>query len=199
MKIDIKTNFPEVQRRIKALADDVAGKATARAMNRTIEQARTQMIREITAEYNVTSAYVRERVAIRRAVFGQGAFRMEAALVGGSNRGRSANLIRFVEKSVSLAQARKRAKAGTLDQLRFQIRKTGGKKVITGAFIGNKGRTVFIRTTDKRLPIKALSTIDVGQMFNQKRINARVVASIREKFPAIFEREASYFLSRVSR
>ena len=69
--------------------------------------------------------------------------------------------------------------------------------MIRGAFIGNKGRTVFIRTTDKRLPIQALQTIDVGQMFNQKRINARVVAAINTKFPELFARESKFFLSKL--
>jgi hypothetical protein len=196
MKIDITTNFPEVQRKIQTLRADISSRVTASALNRTVEQARTQMTREITAEYNVTAAYVRERLTVRRASFRQGAFEMRAELSGGSNRGRAANLIRFVEKSVSLAQVRKRAKAGNLEQLRFQIRRAGGKKVITGAFIANKGRTVFIRTTDKRLPIKALQTIDVAQMFNQRRINERVVALIRTKFPELFARDLKYYLER---
>ena len=59
MKIDIKTNFPEISRRVATLRDDIASRALASAMNKTIEQARTQMTREITAEYNVTAAYAR--------------------------------------------------------------------------------------------------------------------------------------------
>lgn len=196
MKLDISTNFPDVQRKLQTLRADISSRVTASALNRTVEQARTQMTREITAEYNVTAAYVRDRLAIRRASFKQGTFEMRAELTGGSNRGRAANLIRFVEKSVTLAQARKRAKAGDLNQLRFQIRKAGGKRVIKGAFIGNKGRTVFIRTTDKRLPIKALQTIDVGQMFNQRRINARVVALIKTKFPELFARDLKFYLGK---
>lgn len=196
MKLDISTNFPDVQRKLQTLRADISSRVTASALNRTVEQARTQMTREITAEYNVTAAYVRDRLAIRRASFKQGTFEMRAELTGGSNRGRAANLIRFVEKSVTLAQARKRAKAGDLNQLRFQIRKAGGKRVIKGAFIGNKGRTVFIRTTDKRLPIRALQTIDVGQMFNQRRINARVVALIKTKFPELFARDLKFYLGK---
>ena len=80
--------------------------------------------------------------------------------------------------------------------MQFKIKRVGGKKVITGAFVGNNGRTVFIRTTDNRLPIKALQTIDVGQMFNTKRINAVVVRTLREKFPEVFEREARYFTDK---
>ena len=154
------------------------------------------MTREITSEYRVTSAYVRERLRVRRATFKAGQLSMTAELVGGNGKSRSANIIAFMERSVTLAQARKRAKAGTLDQLRFQVKRAGGKKIITGAFIGNKGRTVFVREGKDRLPIKAVSTIDVASMFNQKRINRTVVGVLQERFPVIFEREARYFTSR---
>jgi cation transport regulator ChaB len=196
MQISIKTNFPEVQRKLATLHQDIRTKALASAVNKTMEQAKTQMIREITSEYNVSSAYVRERLRIRRATFSAGAFGIEAALIGGDGKRRAANVIRFTEKVVSLAQARKRGKAGTLGELRFKIRKSGGKQLIKGAFIGNRGRTVFVRTGNARLPIKAVSTIDVPQMFNQKKINARVVATINAKFPELFERESKFYISR---
>ena len=199
MQFSIKSNFPDVQRQLSALRDDVRSKVLASAINKTVEQARTQMIREITAEYNVTSSYVRDRLRIKRASFKGGALGIEAALIGGDGKRRSANVIRFAEQVVTLAQARKRAKDGTLGQLRFKIRKSGGNRIIRGAFIGNKGRTVFIRTSDKRLPIKAVSTIDVPSMFNQKKINARVVAMIQAKFPELFARDAKFFTDKFNK
>ena len=195
MQISITTNFPEVQRKLDSMAEGIRSKALVSALNKTVDQAKTLMGREITSEYSVTAAYVRERLRVKRASYRAGQLELNAEL-DGSNKRRSANLIRFTEKFVSLAQARKRAKAGTLDQLRFKIRKAGGAKIIKGAFIGNGGRTVFIRTTDKRLPIKALSTIDVPSMFNQRKINARVVGMIKDKFPVIFERDAAYFIAK---
>ena len=194
MQINIKTNFPDITKQLAVLHSDVRTKSLTSAVNKTIEQAKTQMVREITSEFNVQAAYVRDRLSIKRATFKAGALGIEATLLGGGKR--SANLIRFMERFVSLAQARKRAKAGDLAQLRFKIRKTGGMRMIKGAFIGNQGRTVFIRTTDKRLPIKALSTVDVPGMFNTKRINSKVVTAIKDKFPAIFEREAAYFINK---
>ncbi|WP_382155397.1 phage tail protein [Hydrogenophaga sp. ANAO-22] len=196
MKLDFKTNFPEVQRSLRQLRSDIGGRALVSAMNKTMAQAQTQMGREITSEYRVTSAYVRERLRLKRAAFRAGQFSFTAELIGGNGKKRSANMIAFLERSVSLAQARKRGKEGTLNQLRFQVRKTGGKKIITGAFIGNKGRTVFIRTGKDRLPIKAVSTIDVAQMFNQKRINRAVVGTIRARFPTIFASEARFYVSK---
>jgi hypothetical protein len=198
MRITVTDNFPEVKRQLQRLRQDVGSRALASAVNKTIEQARTQMVREITSEYRVTSGYVRERLSIRRAGFTGGAFRLSAEL-SGSNKRRSANLIRFAEKVVALAEARRRGRAGTLGQIRFQVRKAGGKKVVAGAFVGNKGRTVFVRTGKQRLPIRPLQTIDVAQMFNQRKINAAVVGAIRQRFPVIFEREARFYVERFNK
>ncbi len=188
MLISVKTNFPDIQRKIDALQADVRAQALASAVNRTMEQARTQMIREITSEYAVKAGYVRERLRIKRASFKQGAFSIEAALIGGGKAGakRSANVIAFGARQVSSGVS-------------VKIKKVGARKVITGAFIGNKGRTVFQRVGSKRLPIKAVQTIDIGQMFNQRKINAAVVAAIKDKFPTIFEREAKFYVARFNR
>jgi hypothetical protein len=195
MQISIKTNFAGVQKALDDMQKGVREKALASAMNKTIEQARTQMTREITQEFAVDRGYVRDRLRIRRASFKAGVFGMSAEL-DGSQKKRSANLIRFADRFTTLARIRKAAKEGKKPQMQFKIKRVGGKKVITGAFVGNNGRTVFIRTTDNRLPIKALQTIDVGQMFNTKRINAVVVRTLREKFPEVFEREARYFTDK---
>ena len=152
MQLDIKTNFPEVQRALKQLQSDVGGKALVSAMNRTMALARTQMGREITSEYRVSAGYVRERLRLKRATFRNGQLSFTSELIGGNGKKRSANMIAFLERSVTLAQARKRGKEGTLGQLRFQVRKAGGKKIITGAFIGNKGRTVFITPARRGCP-----------------------------------------------
>ncbi len=209
MKFSISTNFPEVQRQLSQLQDDVAKKAAARAVNRTLDQAKTAMSREIRGEFNIAASKVSAALRVRNATYANGLYRIEGVLESPAKRGRSLNLINFAERSISMAQARKRMKAGEGGtyqlrgstrtkqlELRFKIRKTGPAKVIKGAFIGNDGRTVFIRTGQSRLPIKALQTIDVAQMFNTKRINARVVQMMQNKFPEIFEREAKFYTDK---
>lgn len=180
------------------LASDVRERAAVSAVNKTLAKARTNMIRAISREFNVTAGYVRERLRVEGAVYRQGAAGISGTLNGSGQRGakRSANVIAFLEKSVSLAQARKRAKAGTLDQLHFQIKRTGKRVVIPGAFIGNQGRTVFRRVGRSRLPIEAVQTIGVPQMFNTKRLNAVVVRAIQEDFPDIFEHELKFYTDR---
>ncbi len=196
MQITIKHNFPQVQRQLDNLHKDIARQATASALNKTIAQAKTAMSREIRAEFNISAAKVNESLTITRASASGGELRMQASLQSPRKRGRSLNLINFMERSTTMAQARKRGKAGTLNQLFVQIKKQGGKKALGSAFIGNKGRTIFVREGKSRLPIKALQTVDVASMFNTKRVNAKVVQMMVDKFPTIFDHEAKFFTDR---
>lgn len=182
MRLSISTNFPQVQRALDSLQAEVGAKAAARAVNATIAQAKTAMVKEIRTEYVVPASYVRDRLRIKRATFFKGVLNVEAVL-DAQDKPRSANLIRFTAR---------RTGAG----VSVKIKRAGARKVVRGAFIGNKGRTVFVRVGKERLPIKALTTIDVAQMFNTKRINAKVVQMIEAKLPAIFANEARYFTNK---
>jgi len=209
--VTIKTNILDVSHALDQLRTDIRERAAVSAVNKTMAKSKTAMTRVITREFNVTAGYVRERLNVERARFSGGKAVIAAALTGSGARGakRSANLIAFVERSVSIAQARKRMAAGeggtyrlgasTMTkalQLRFKIKRGSQPKVITGAFIGNKGRTVFIREGQSRLPIKALSTVDVPQMFNTRRLNEQVVRAIEDDFPGIFEHEVKFYTDR---
>jgi hypothetical protein len=175
--------------------------AAVSAINKTLAKAKTNMIRAISREYNVTAGYVRERLRVEGATFRQGRALISGTLNGSGTRGakRSANVIAFLEKSTNLRTAKKRAKAGTLDQLHFQIKRAGKRVVIPGAFIGNHGRTVFRRVGKARLPIEAVQTIDVPQMFNTKRLNKVVVDAINADFPGIYAHELEFYIDRFNR
>lgn len=209
MQISIKTNFPDVIRQLDQLQADVAARALASALNKTLDQGHTEVVRQITREFNVEREYVRRRLRITRARAGGNAFVLSATLAAGDGRGRSANLIGFVERSVTLAEGRRRAKAGTQQQLFFQVKRTGGKKTKPGIFIGNRGRTVFERLSGTTMASRAkysgtkhaqqiapVQVIDVPQMFNAKRINRVVLERMLRSFPSVFEREARFYLSR---
>jgi hypothetical protein len=196
MKISIQTNFPEVQRALESMRTDVGSKALVSALDKTVAQARTAMSREIRAEFNISASKVAESLRTTRARPSGGRFSFEASLESPNKRGRSLNLINFA--------ARQTAKGVT-----FKVKKSGGRKLIPGAFIANQGRTVFIRVagtimakrskyrgTKHAEEIGPLQTIDVAQMFNTKRINAKVLRFIEDKFPAIFANEAKFFTDR---
>jgi hypothetical protein len=184
MQLSIKTNFPDVQRQLQALSDDIGKKATASALNKVVAQAKTAMSREIRAEFVLPAKTVGDSLRISRARASGGRYSLEATLSSVSQRGkRGLNLIHFNARQMG-------------NGVSFKIRKNGPRKTIRGAFIANKGRTVFIREGKKRLPIKALSTVDLQGMFNTKRINARVVSMIEAKFPTIFANEARYLTQK---
>ena len=199
MRLSIETNFPDVQRQMDRLRKDIADKAMARTLNATVAQAKTQMTRQITSEYTLPRAKVVERLRIERARYFAGKLTLQAALVGMNRAGRyrSINVINFKAR---------RGKQG----LTVQIKKAGGRKRIAGAFIGNKGRTVFERISGTTMPsrskyrgthaekIKPVQTIDVAQMFNTRRINAAVVRAIERRLPTIFAREVQFLLQRQS-
>lgn len=206
MQLSIKTDFSGIQKKLNQLKSDIGNKAMASALNKTVAIAKTDMSREIRREFKVSASYVRERLAITKATTRRG-LNFTASLRGTGKR--SANIINFVERSISLAQARKRGKGGTLNQLRVQIKRGGGKKALAGAFIGNKGRTVFQRIPGTVAPgrskyagtkyaerIKAVRTIDIKQMFNTRRINAKVTKTIHKRFPEIFDREAQFYTNK---
>ncbi len=212
MKLSITTDFSGVQARLKQLQADLGQRAMASAINKTMDQARTSMAREISAEYMVAYGYVRARLEISRATARNGNVRLTATLRGGTDGRRSANVIAFVERSTTLAEGRRRQKSGTQRQLFVKIKRKGGKKPIAGAFIGNKGRTVFERVSSTTMAsrskyagslhaeqIRPVQTIGIAQMFNTRRINATVVQLMRDKFPEIFEREARFFTERFNR
>ncbi len=200
MLISIQQNFPEVARALNTLHADIRDRALASAVNKTLDQALTLMARTIASEFNVKVSYVRERLRIRRAT-SKGGVQVEGALTGTGKRPgqRSANVIAFLEKKVTLAEGRRRRAAGTLNQLFVKIKRTGPAKPIPGAFIGNKGRTVFRRVGKARLPIEPVQVIDIPQMFTTRRINDVVVRTLLDRFPAIFEREAKFYVDRFNR
>ena len=201
MRIKVDFDFSGVVGWVNAMTSSKIDQAKASALNKVVAQAKTEMGRAIVREFNVTSSYVRERLVVRRASASAQRFVMEATLAAAGTR-RAANMIRFVERSITMADARRRKKAGEgagrnkQFELRFKIKRSGGKQIVKGAFIGNHGRTVFIREGSGRLPIKALQTVDVAQMFNAKRINTKVVEFMKTKLKLQLEHELKYFMSR---
>mgnify|MGYP001007881145 FL=1 len=130
MKLSISTNFKDVQRSVDQLRQDLRSTVMVRTVNKTIDVAKTDMSRSIRQEFNVSAAYVRERLKVRKASFKTGRFTVEAQLIGGDGKRRSANVIAF---------AAKQGKKG----VSVKIKKQGGRKVISGAFIDNKVRNEF--------------------------------------------------------
>ena len=198
----IATNFADVQRAYRALQVDVRDKAMSAALNRTITKGRAEMVRAITAEYAIRASDVRAQLHLRKAA----RQRLEAELEAfGRRRGRrSRNVILFGAREVKgkgkAVRVRFRGARGWATRMvrkgggvSIKIKRGGPRKLIPGAFIGNQGRTVFIRTGTARLPIRGAETVDVPQMFNTRAINARVVRHMERELPKEFASAARRF------
>lgn len=197
INVTVKVDVSGVKARLNAAKKGLGDRAVISALNKSAAQAQTRMSRLIRDDYVISAQLVRERLKVRRARR-RGEFDFEAALMGNANnQSRAMNLIHFVERKTTLAEGRRRAKAGTQGQLFFKIKKGKGKATLSRAFVGNKGRTVFERTGKERFPIKPVQTIAVPQMFNTRKNRAAVERFIADAFPSIFVREAAYYLSTV--
>jgi hypothetical protein len=196
--VSVKFDTASVRARLNSIKAGLGDRAVVSALNKTALQAKTRMSEAIRADYNISASLVRERLRIRKATRSN-SVTFSAMLIGNPETGgerRSMNMIHFMERKTSLAEARRRSNAGTIKQLFFKVKKRGGKNTLPGAFIGNKGRTVFIREGKARLPIKAVRTIGVPQMFNTKKNVGQVMAWIGVNFPRIAESEIKFYLQR---
>lgn len=198
IRIDTK-DFAKVESSLRAAGLDVERKAVPAALNKIVQKARTEMIRQISAEFALTQSEVRPRLRIFQASSKGGIFQASLDPFAGS-RSRAMNLIRFVERRVSIAAQRKRIKAGD-KQMRFMIRRGQGGKIIKGAFIGNRGRTVFQRVPGTTMSsrsqysgtlhaeqIKPVQTISIPSMFNTRRISRAVISRINRELPIEMDR-----------
>lgn len=182
---------------------DLRPKVIQPALNKMADKVKADLARAIPAEFNVKAAEVRSAVDIRRARSGS----LEAVVTifgSSSKRGRSMNLIHFLAAvqatgraiKVRGAKGKKSELAALQKQLGFLIKKGGGLKKIEGAFLGNKGRTVFMRVGKERLPIKPVQVIGFSQMFKSRKIERRILDTIAREMPVEIDRAIKMVLAR---
>ena len=183
MKLEI--TFPgrsSIQGSLRKVAESVQANALRQATARAASRGQTVAKRKIAKEYNVKVGEAGRAFSISRNVRDPTTGLPAAVITASGKRGR--NVIMFMERVVTLAEVRRRRKAGTLNQLRFIIRR--GKQVtIGGAFVAHHNRGTFVA---QRIPgsvaknrakyagtkyaeaIRGVSTIDVPGMFSARRV-----------------------------
>jgi ribosomal protein S26 len=176
----------EVQARLSTLSSGMQAKVIGPAINKVAEKARAEIARAIPETYAVKPAEVRSSIRLSKAR--SGSLQATIEIFGSARKvGRSLNLIHFLAaaqiagKAVKVrgARANKKQLAALQNQLGFLIKRGSGLKTIPGAFVGNKGRTIFIRTGKARLPIEPVQVIGFSQMFASNRIRDRILAKIK--------------------
>jgi hypothetical protein len=174
-------------------AQDALKKDLPALINEAAELAAGDIRSGVTSAYSITDADVRGSMRRRKATS-----KLEANIdlwASPRKRGRALNLIHFLQNkstagtlgrsglfgTASRADEKKRqehAERIKVEQLNFLIRR-GVIKQVPGAFVANKGRTVFRRVGKSRLPIEPVQTIGVSRMFNSRAIRDAVLSNTR--------------------
>lgn len=194
ISINVRSTITDIDKRLELLRVELRDKVISAALNKTADKARTEAKRVIVAEYNLKSSDVNPLVAVRRARAGE----LRAVIFAdrsSHNIKRGLNVIRF-------AKERKSA-------LVFSIKRGGGTKTIPGAFAITKNGVRFVV---ERIPgttmksrgryagtkhaekLKGVTTIDIPQMFNARKINAKITKKIVSEFPIEFGRSIGRYI-----
>jgi len=182
--LDIRADLRKIDLQLSRLQAQVRDRVIGAALNKTIAKGKSEMSRQIRAEFNIKAKEVNGQMRVRRGSAGNGNL-MATLEALGKRRGHTS-------RNVAMFRAKQTRQGVTV-----QIKKTGGRKLIAHAFIANNGRTVFIREGKSRLPIKPVETIDVPQMFNTRRINAAVLKKIEREFPIELQRAFAALAAQV--
>jgi len=205
IKVDIR-GLDAVQKNLARISDELKrGQAIGAALNKTAQQAKAEVNRAIVERYAIKASEVRNSVYLRSARAKTNQLEAVIEIFGSpTKRGRSMNVVRFLAavqaagRAVKTRGARvnKKALAALGGQLGFRFLRSGGMKKIAGAFLGNKGRTVFQRIGPGRLPIEPVQMIGVSQMFSSRAIRSRVMAKIHADLPVQVRRAVNMVLAR---
>jgi hypothetical protein len=215
ISIDVR-GIADVKRELQRLAGAEKDRAMAAAVNKTMEKARAEVNRAVTERFAIKRDEVNSSIELRRASAKGKTLEGVVTIFGSrSKRGRSMNMIHFLSALGNAYKTRgsKAKKAEIRDlagQLGFTITKGGGVKRIEGAFLGNKGRTVFRRVPGRYMSgrvnkggrsthaqaIEPVRVIGVAQMFNTRTINERVMAKIRAEFGIELQRAVQSVIAR---
>lgn len=174
MKIDIKGDVAAARRRLNDMQRRILPAATNRALNRTGDHANTLTVRELAGITGLKQKDVRAAMTRVRANFSNLTYRLAAI-------GRALNLIRFGAR-----QTKKGVSASAW----------GKRKIYRGTFIANQGRTVFVRTSHARLPIKAVHGPSLPREFGRAEFMARLKEAVTVKWRAEFSAQLNYYLNK---
>lgn len=174
MKIDIKGDVAAARRRLNDTQRRILPAATNRALNRTGDHANTLTVRELAGVTGLKQKDVRAAMTRTRSNFSNLTYRLAAI-------GKALNLIRFGAR-----QTKKGVSASAW----------GARKVYKGTFIANQGRTVFVRESAKRLPIRPVHGPSLPREFARADFMARLKEAVSIKWRAEFTAQLNYYLNK---
>jgi hypothetical protein len=176
--LNVSGNVEEMEARMKALAKNVEGTATYRALNRAQDQTATESNRQIRAVYNIKARVVNASFKKLRASSGQ----LWATL---RIRGMRLGLINF--------EARWRR--GQPGGATAKIKTAGSRETFEGAFIARNPQgklTVYRRVGRNRFPIANIKSVSVPDAFLDGVVLEAAKKVARESFIRNFKQQLDY-------
>jgi hypothetical protein len=149
------------------------------ALNKVMSKASTSASREVRKVYNIKARDIKQRTKIIKA-------NINRAIASFSIEGSRMKLLLF--------GARDEYPKGVTVMI-----KKGSRKRLRSAFVAKMPSgllNVFIRTTEKRLPIKSLRTLDIATMYNVEGEKA-VEKIFNNEYLKIMEHEIDFRLSKI--
>lgn len=162
--MDVRADVREVERMLTDVQKKIVPKAATAALNRTIKQVQTQSVKEVSAITKLKAKDIRENMKQYKASWN----RLQASIHA---QPYAPNLINFKAKEKAKPKRKRKNWQGGVYASAW-----GKRKLYRGAFIANKGRTVFTREIKGgqkvgRLPIKALKGPSLPRTFVQPKVN----------------------------
>lgn len=202
--INVRHNLKDAAAGLRKVALGLRATAINEAINKTATKARSDMVKKVTDEFNIHESEVRSQLKVTRAKDRSNLVAVIRAFP--RRRGHISRNVMLFDAKAAPGTTTKRVKVQLSGRwvtltvpvgggVSVQIKKSGPRKIIKGAFIGNHGRTVFTRSGDGR-KITAVETVDVPQMFSTKRINDFVVKRIQTNFPVQLQRTINKYLAK---
>lgn len=200
IRLDIRSNIADVQRRFDKLSEEVKDKALVRALNRTGTTVRAAATREIRAEYpGLKAAAIREAMRIRNATRGDLTMTIEV-------RGHRLKLIDFSARQTKRGVSVRVKGRSVITHAFIQKMRSGHQGVFARVHPGSKGNPRFrfgkgsrIARKGADLPIVELTTLSLPRAFMHQKIQRTLKRLALDTVVKNYRSELNYQSIRASR
>lgn len=171
--LDVSHDLKDLRRTLNRYQRKALPKATLQGLNRAAASVRGAAVKTLARETGIKQKAVRAGIALRKANRNRLAAVIEA-------RGRPLNVIRFMTP----AQIRTWVNSPKRPRPPVRAKPWGKKRVYRRrVFIGNDGRTLFIREGPSRKSIRGLHGPSIGRELVRKAVTRAIDKQFRERFP----------------
>lgn len=163
-----------------------APRAISNALNRTIDGVKTDVVREVVAQYDIKPGAVRKIITVKKSY----PTYLTASI------GSAGSPIPLIQFSVNPSKPTK--VKGLWAPVSVSVKRSGGKTIL-GAFVAraSSGKVaVMARVGKERLPIKELFGPAIPQMMGEPMVKERIMINAEERFTKRIDHEVAWLLEK---